>query len=57
VAQGESDTQILTTIEASYGPSILLSPSTSGVGTLLWLLPTAVFVGLVVTGVVLQRRR
>jgi cytochrome c-type biogenesis protein CcmH len=57
VAQGESDTQILTTIEASYGPSILLSPSTSGVGTLLWLLPTAVFVGLVVTGVVLRRRR
>lgn len=57
VAQGKSDTQILTTIEASYGPTVLLSPSTSGVGTLLWLLPTAVFGGLVVTGVALRRRR
>jgi cytochrome c-type biogenesis protein CcmH len=57
VARGDSDTQILTTIEDSYGPTILLSPSTSGIGTLLWLLPAAVFAGLVVTGVVLRRRR
>ena len=57
VAKGESDTQILTTIEAAYGPSILLSPSTSGLGALLWLLPSAVFVGLGVTVVVLRRRR
>jgi cytochrome c-type biogenesis protein CcmH len=57
VAKGQSDTQILTAIEAAYGPSVLLSPSTSGVGTLLWLLPTAVFVGLGVTMVVLRRRR
>jgi len=57
VARGESDTQILTTIEAAYGSSVLLSPSTSGVGTLLWLLPTAVFVGLGATAVVLRRRR
>jgi len=57
VAKGENDTQILTTIEAAYGPSILLSPSTSGVGALLWLLPSAVFAGLVLTAVVLRRRR
>ncbi|MBW4030816.1 MAG: cytochrome c-type biogenesis protein CcmH [Acidobacteria bacterium] len=57
VARGESDTQILTTIEAAYGTSVLLSPSTSGVGTLLWLLPTAVFVGLATTVLVLRRRR
>ena len=57
VAKGESDTQILTSIEAAYGPSILLSPSTSGLGALLWLLPSAVFVGLGVTVVVLRRRR
>ena len=57
VDRGASDTQILTTIEAAYGTSILLSPPTSGVGTLLWLLPALVFVGLVVTLVVLRRRR
>jgi cytochrome c-type biogenesis protein CcmH len=57
VAKGESDTQILTTVEAAYGPSILLSPSTSGLGALLWILPSAVFVGLGVTVVVLRRRR
>lgn len=57
VARGKSDTQILTTIEAAYGPSVLLSPSTSGLGALLWIVPTAVFVGLVTTGVVLRRRR
>ncbi len=57
VARGESDTQILTTIEAAYGPSILLSPSTGGLGALLWILPSAVFVGLAVTVVVLRRRR
>lgn len=57
VERGESDTQVLTAIEAAYGPSVLLSPPTSGVGTLLWLLPTAVFVGLAATVVVLRRRR
>lgn len=57
MAKGESDTQILTTIETAYGPSILLSPSTSGLGALLWILPSAIFVGLGVTVVVLRRRR
>ncbi len=57
VAAGDSDSQILTTIEDAYGPSVLLSPSTAGIGTLLWLLPTAVFVGLGATAVVLRRRR
>ena len=57
VARGDSDSQILTTIEDAYGPSILLSPSTAGWGVLLWLVPSAVFVGLVATVVVLRRRR
>lgn len=57
VAAGDSDSQILTTIEDAYGPTILLSPSTAGLGTLLWLLPAAVFVGLGATVVVLRRRR
>ena len=57
VAKGDSDSQILTTIEDAYGTSILLSPSTAGWGALLWLVPTAVVVGLAATGVVLRRRR
>ncbi len=57
VHQGQSDTQILTAIEAAYGSSVLLSPSTSGVGVLLWLVPSGVFVGLAVTFVALRRRR
>ena len=57
VAKGESDTQILTAIEAAYGPSVLLSPSTSGLGALLWILPSGVFIGLIVTVIVLRRRR
>lgn len=57
VGHGRSDTQILTSIEAAYGPSILLSPSTSGLGVLLWLVPSAVFVGLAGTVVILRRRR
>jgi cytochrome c-type biogenesis protein CcmH len=57
VHQGQSDTQILTSIEAAYGSSVLLSPSTSGVGVLLWLVPAGVFAGLAVTFVVLRRRR
>ena len=57
VAKGESDTQILTAIEAAYGPSVLLSPSTSGLGALLWILPSGVFAGLIVTVIVLRRRR
>ncbi len=57
VGRGQSDSQILTTIEDAYGPSILLSPSTSGIGILLWLLPAVVFAGLVVSVLVLRRRR
>jgi cytochrome c-type biogenesis protein CcmH len=57
VHAGESDAQILTTLESSYGPSILLSPPTSGWGSLLWIGPlgvVAVLVGVVVT---VRRRR
>jgi cytochrome c-type biogenesis protein CcmH len=57
VARGMSDGQILTSIEAAYGPSILLSPSTAGWGALLWLAPTALFAALVVTVVVVRRRQ
>jgi cytochrome c-type biogenesis protein CcmH len=39
VRRGVSDTAILTSLEATYGTSILLSPPTSGLGVLLWVVP------------------
>jgi cytochrome c-type biogenesis protein CcmH len=57
VKEGESDNKILTSLEATYGTSILLSPSTSGLGLLLWLVPLAALMALVVAGVRLARRR
>jgi len=57
VKAGESDNKILTSLEATYGTSILLSPATSGLGSLLWLVPILVLVALVVAGVRLVRRR
>jgi cytochrome c-type biogenesis protein CcmH len=57
VHAGDSDTAILTSLERVYGPSILLSPSTSGLGVLLWLVPSAALVVLVVVFVRLARRR
>ncbi len=57
VRRGQSDSQILTSLEATYGTSILLSPSTSGLGALLWIVPIAGLVIAVVTGLRLARRR
>jgi cytochrome c-type biogenesis protein CcmH/NrfF len=57
VHEGQSDTKILTSLEATYGTSILLSPSTSGLGLLLWLVPLAALLALLVAGVRLVRRR
>jgi cytochrome c-type biogenesis protein CcmH/NrfF len=57
VHEGQSDNKILTSLEATYGTSILLSPSTSGLGSLLWLVPIFAVVALLVAGVRLARRR
>jgi cytochrome c-type biogenesis protein CcmH len=57
VKAGESDNKILTSLESTYGTSILLSPATSGLGSLLWLVPILVMVALIVAGVRLARRR
>ena len=57
VRAGASDSQILTSLEATYGTSILLSPSTSGLGSLLWLVPVAALVAMLFAGVRLWRRR
>ncbi len=57
VKAGRSDNQILTSLEDSYGTSILLSPPTSGVGVLLWLIPSLGLVLLVGSAVRLTRHR
>ena len=57
VAKGSSDTTILTTLESQYGPTILLSPSTGGVGVILWLAPALVALALVVVLLRLRRSR
>lgn len=57
VARGESDTAILTSLEDAYGPSILLSPPTTGLGALLWAVPVGVAAVAVVVVARLARRR
>ena len=57
VHHGESDNRILTSLEDAYGPSILLSPSTSGLGIVLWVVPVGGLVLVVVIGLRLARRR
>jgi len=57
VDRGDSDTAILTSLETTYGTSVLLSPPTSGLGALLWAVPVAL---LALAGLVtlrLARRR
>ena len=57
VREGQSDNKILTSLEATYGTSILLSPSTSGLGFVLWLVPLTALVALAVAMVRVARRR
>ncbi len=44
VAAGDSDEEILTFFVVRYGEWILLDPSTSGAGLLLWLIPALALV-------------
>jgi len=57
VKSGQSDNEILTSLESTYGASILLSPPTSGLGVLLWVVPIAGLALLVGSSVRLARRR
>jgi cytochrome c-type biogenesis protein CcmH len=57
VHRGDSDNTILTSLEATYGASILLSPPTTGLGTLLWAVPVGVLLLGVAIGLRLARRR
>ena len=57
VRRGESDSQILTSLESTYGAQILLSPPTTGLGALLWITPIGALVVLALVGLRLARRR
>jgi cytochrome c-type biogenesis protein CcmH/NrfF len=57
VHEGQSDNEILTSLEAVYGTSILLSPPSSGLGVVLWLGPIVVIALLIASAVRLARRR
>ncbi len=57
VARGLSDAAILTSLETAYGPSILLSPPTSGLGALLWVGPLLVALAVVAGAIRVARRR
>lgn len=57
VHEGQSDNQILTSLESVYGTSILLSPPTSGLGVLLWIVPLLVVLLLIASAIRLTRRR
>ncbi len=57
VHAGESDDKILTSLEDVYGTSILLSPPTSGLGVLLWVVPLLGVLLLVASALRLARRR
>jgi cytochrome c-type biogenesis protein CcmH len=57
VHAGESDDKILTSLEDVYGTSILLSPPTSGLGVLLWIVPLLGVLLLIASSLRLARRR
>ncbi len=57
VHEGQSDSHILTSLESVYGTSILLSPSTSGLGALLWVAPLTALLVLLAIVIRLARRR
>lgn len=57
VHAGESDDKILTSLEDVYGTSILLSPPTSGLGVLLWIVPLLGVLLLIASALRLARRR
>jgi cytochrome c-type biogenesis protein CcmH len=54
VHKGVSDAAVLSTIEQSYGPQVLLSPPNGGVTDLLWIGPLAL---LLVAGLIVARVR
>jgi cytochrome c-type biogenesis protein CcmH/NrfF len=57
VRAGRSNDQIFSSIQAQYGTNITVTPSTSGIGVLLWAVPSALLVGAALTVARIGRRR
>ncbi len=57
VTSGRSDGDILSALQSQYGSNITVTPSTSGIGVVLWAVPVVLAVGGVVTVSRVGRRR
>ena len=57
VAAGRSDGDILAALQSQYGSNITVTPSTAGIGVLLWAVPTACAMGGMVAVARVGRRR
>ena len=57
IAAGRSDAEIVASLQARYGNAVLLTPPGGGLTDLLWLLPLALGLGIVVAVIVAVRRR
>lgn len=57
IGAGRSDAEIIASLQARYGNAVLLTPPGGGLTDLLWLLPIALGVGIVLAVVVAIRRR
>ena len=57
VTSGRSDGDILSALQSQYGSNITVTPSTSGIGVVLWAVPVVLAVGGIVTVSRVGRRR
>jgi len=57
VNSGRSDGDILTALQSQYGSNITVTPSTAGIGILLWAVPVVLALGGIVTVARVGRRQ
>jgi len=57
VNSGRSDGDILSALQAQYGSNITVTPSTAGIGVLLWAVPVVLALGGIVTVARVGRRQ
>jgi len=57
VNSGRSDGDILSALQSQYGPNITVTPSTAGIGVLLWAVPVVLALGGIVTVARVGRRQ
>jgi cytochrome c-type biogenesis protein CcmH/NrfF len=57
VTGGRSDGDILSALQSQYGSNVTVTPSTSGIGVVLWAVPSLLAVGGIITLARVGRRR